>query len=33
MKGVLDSMELGMLRRVDYLPAQNPPNIGTDGAT
>ena len=33
MKGVLDSIELGMLSRVDYLPAQNPLNISTDGAT
>ena len=33
MKGVLHSIELRMLRRVDYLPAQNPPNRSTDGVT
>ena len=27
MKGVLDSIVLRMLRRVDYLPVHNPPNI------
>ena len=33
MKGVLDSIKLRMLRRVDYLPIQNTPNISTDGVT
>ena len=33
MKGVLDSIELQLLRRVDSLRAQNPPNINTDGVT
>ena len=31
MKGALDSIELRMLRRVGYLPAQNPSNISTHG--
>ena len=33
MKSVLDSIELRMLRRVDYQPAHNPPNVSSDGAT
>ena len=32
-KGILDSIELRMLRRVDYLPTQSPSNISTDGVT
>ena len=33
MKGILDSIEWRMLRRADYMPAQNPPNISTDSVT
>ena len=33
MKGALYSIELQMLRRVDYLLLQNPPDMSTDDAT